>query len=65
MVYVTSTAITRVEYDPRTRVMQIWFTSGSRAYSFCGVPEHIYQGLITASSKGTYYDRHIRDRYQC
>jgi hypothetical protein len=65
MVYVASSAISRVEYDPSSRVMQIWFTSSRRAYSFCGVPENIYSGLLNAASKGTYYDQHIRDRYQC
>jgi hypothetical protein len=29
------------------------------------VPQAVYEGLITASSAGTYYDRYIRDRYQC
>ncbi len=65
MPYLNSTAIRRVEYDANTQVMQIWFAQGGSAYSFCGVPQHIYDGLVGASSAGTYYDRHIRDRYQC
>ncbi len=60
-----STAIRRVEYDPSSRVMQIWFTQGGHAYNFCGVPQGVYEGLVNASSAGTYYDHHIRDRYQC
>lgn len=65
MPFLNSSAIRRVEYDPSTRVMQIWFTQGGHAYNFCGVPQAVYDGLRGASSAGTYYDQHIRDRYQC
>jgi len=65
MAYLNSSAIRRVEYDAQTRVMQIWFTQGGHPYNFCGVPQGIYEGLVSASSAGTYYDLHIRDRYQC
>jgi hypothetical protein len=44
--------------------MRIRF-AGRNEYDFCGVPETVYQGLMSASSKGTYYNDHIRDRYQC
>lgn len=64
MIRVTSSAISAVGYDPGTQRMKIRFTSG-RTYDFCRVPEHVFTGLLQASSKGTYYDRHIRDRYQC
>lgn len=65
MPIMNSTAIRRVEYDPKTSVMQIWFVQGGHSYDFCGVPQSVYDELITASSAGTYYDRYIRDRYQC
>ncbi len=44
--------------------MILWFTQGN-SYTFCGVPAHVWQGLVSAGSKGTYYNNHIRDRYQC
>jgi hypothetical protein len=65
MPYLNSSAISRVEYDAGSRRMTIWFKQGGQGYDFCGVPEHVYQGLISASSAGTYYDQNIRDRYQC
>ena len=65
MPYLNSSAIRQVEYDQNTRQMQIWFTQGGHAYNFCGVPASVYEGLIGASSAGTYYDRYIRDKYQC
>jgi len=61
----SSSAISSVSYDESTKVMQIIFTGQSTAYDFCNVPLHILKGLINASSHGTYYNDHIRDRYQC
>ena len=58
-----SSAISRVEYN--NGHMQIWFTQTGGPYSFCGVPESIYSGLISAASAGGYYNSFIRDRYQC
>jgi hypothetical protein len=64
MVLVQSSAITAVGYDADTRRMRITFKQG-RTYEFCSVPPEVYQGLINASSVGAYYDKEIRDRYQC
>lgn len=61
---VNSSAIRAVGYDVATRGMRILFKQG-HYYDFCGVPEQVYLGLMRASSKGTYYNDHIKDRYQC
>ncbi|HBD20260.1 MAG TPA: KTSC domain-containing protein [Arenimonas sp.] len=64
MIQVRSSAISAVGYDPSTMRMKIRFAQGD-TYDFCRVPAHIFQGLLNARSKGTYYNDHIRDRYQC
>jgi hypothetical protein len=64
MIPVRSSAISAVGYDAATRRMKIRFTQGW-TYDFCNVPQHIFDGLLRAPSKGTYYNNHIRDRYQC
>jgi len=64
MVRVTSSAIEAVGYDASTRRMKVRFTSG-KVYDFCGVPESVHTELMKAHSKGTYYNDHIKDRYQC
>jgi hypothetical protein len=64
MLRVRSSAIRAVGYNPVTRRMKIKFIQGD-TYDFCGVPPHIYERLLNARSKGTYYNDHIRDRYQC
>jgi hypothetical protein len=64
MVAVRSEAMNAVGYDAGTRRMRISFQQG-HSYDFCNVPPTIHQGLMAAPSKGTYYNRYIRDRYQC
>ena len=64
MIQVRSSAIRAVGYDQSTHRMRITFEQGD-SYDFCGVPVHVYNGLMRASSKGAYYNDHIRDRYQC
>ncbi len=61
---VNSSAISAVGYDPQSGIMSITFKQG-KTYDFCGVPQHIYDGLISAGSVGSYYNSNIRDRYQC
>ena len=61
---VFSSAISAVGYDTQTKRMKIVFTNG-RVYDFCGVPDYVHLGLMTAASKGQYYNDFIRDRYQC
>lgn len=64
MPYINSSAISYVEYNAINCSMQITFTSGG-TYDYCGVPQHIYDGLINAFSAGTYYHSHIDGRYKC
>lgn len=62
--FLGSSTLTRATYDPSTRLLRLWFTSNPvNAYDYPGVPEHIWRGLVTALSPGTYYNDHIRDRY--
>lgn len=64
MIPVRSTAMSAIGYDARTMQMKITFAQGE-TYDFCGVPKHVFEGLLNANSKGTYYNDHIKDRYQC
>lgn len=64
MVPVRSSAISAVGYEPQTGRMKITFTQG-HTYDFCRVPEHVYEGLMRAFSKGVYYNDNIKDRYTC
>lgn len=57
-----STVIRRYDYDPEQNRLEIEFVSGE-AYSYFGVPEAVVSGLTDAFSKGRYFRRHIRDRF--
>lgn len=64
MIRVSSRAISAVGYDHGTQQMRIRFVQGD-TYAFCRVPQDVFDGLLSAGSKGTYYNRHIRDKYHC
>lgn len=59
----SSTAISRAEYNPQTRVLTIWFTQSGGPYEYFGVPQHVFDGLCNAASKGSYFNAFIRDQY--
>jgi hypothetical protein len=60
---VASTTLATVDYDPSAQML--WLEFCSRAvYRYCDVPLAVYQGLMTAPSKGTYFNRYIRGRFK-
>ena len=61
--FFNSSAIARAEYDPGTRILQVWFVETGGPYNYYRVPQHVYEGLVRATSKGVYFNTHIRDRY--
>lgn len=60
MPYVSSSAMSRVEWNNGT--LSIWF-KGSGKYDYYNVPESVYERLLSSSSKGQFFNDHIRDRY--
>lgn len=63
MPFFNSTAISRAEYDTDRQLLRIWFVESGGPYDYFGVPQHIYDGLLNAGSKGSYYNDYIRDQY--
>jgi hypothetical protein len=55
----SSREIAAVDYDPEALRLEVELRKGS-VYEIDGVPETIYQTLITSESPGTYYHLHIR-----
>ena len=62
MVLVDSSSIRAVGYDGYTLAVQ--FHSSDTIYTHPGVPLSVFLGLMQASSKGAYYNAHIRGRYR-
>lgn len=58
---VRSSNIASVGYENGT--LEIAFVDGG-VYQYFNVPEHVYQEMMSAGSKGGYFHDHIKDRYQ-
>lgn len=56
---VTSSNLVSVGYDPQSATLEVEFYGG-RIYQYFGVPEDVYQGLMSAPSKGTYLDQFVK-----
>lgn len=56
---VSSSNLRSVGYDAETRTLEIEFHDGG-VYQYSNVPESIYNGLMSAGSKGSYFDSHIK-----
>jgi len=57
-----STAIRSHSYNSEARELTITFVTGRR-YVYDDVPQDLYDRFKTASSRGTFFNREIRDRY--
>jgi hypothetical protein len=64
-VNVRSSAIRKIGYEESTNRMYIDFENSEPYYTYCRVPEAIFQYFINASSVGQHYHRFIKDKYDC
>ncbi|MBE0539024.1 MAG: KTSC domain-containing protein [Ignavibacterium sp.] len=57
--HVSSSNLKSIGYDPDTQTLEIEFLNGG-LYQYINVPERIYNGLMAASSHGSYFDQYIK-----
>jgi hypothetical protein len=57
-----STSLKGVGYCLQEALLELEFRSGA-IYRFGGVPKATYQKLLQATSKGVYFNHHIRNRF--
>ncbi|MCJ7668218.1 MAG: KTSC domain-containing protein [Anaerolineae bacterium] len=60
---VSSTDIRSIGYDPESQTLEVEFHSGG-VYQYFGVPASVYSGLMSASSHGKYFHRHVKNVYR-
>jgi len=60
---VSSSDLASVGYDKNSQVLEIEFNNGA-IYQYLNVPASIHAGLMAASSKGRYFNDHIKGVYQ-
>jgi len=58
-----SSVIRSFDYDQVARRLDVQFVSGRR-YSYHDVPADVVDEMRRALSKGSYFNRHIRDIYR-
>lgn len=59
MTSVSSSNLDSVGYDASSQTLRVRFNNGG-LYDYHLVPEHLYKGLMNASSKGGYLDAYIK-----
>lgn len=62
MVPVSSSNLVSVGYDESSMILRIQFNSG--VYDYFGVPKSIFEGLLSASSKGKYHHAYIKNSFR-
>lgn len=61
---VDSSVLEKVAYDEPRGVLHVTFRAGG-IYHYLGVPQQAYVDLLRAESKGTFFNRHIRNVFPC
>jgi hypothetical protein len=59
MIRVSSSNIAAIGYDSDRQVLRVAFLSGA-IYEYYGIPEYLYEGLMNASSHGSYLNAYIK-----
>ena len=57
-----SSVIRSFDYDATGRRLDVTFVSGRR-YSYLDVPERVAKDMRRSSSKGEFFNRHVRDHF--
>lgn len=60
---VNSSNLQSIGYDPKSKTLEIEFHSGG-IYQYSNVPTSIYDALMSASSRGSFFQNNIRDRFR-
>lgn len=61
-VLLQSTTLASASYDQQQSLLQLEFRNGA-IYQYFQVPANRYRDLLNADSKGSYFNRCIRDRF--
>lgn len=59
---VQSSNVVAIGYDRPTQTLEVEFLKGA-VYQYYGVPENMYDNIMSAPSKGVFLNTYIRDSY--
>ena len=60
-----SSVVRHVHYKPELEELSVWLGPERRRYKYFDVPQFLYEALRDAPSRGGFFNRHIRDRFEC
>ncbi len=63
MTPVQSTNILSIGYKADTQTLIVKFRVSGQTYEYLNVPQTLYEGLMTAESKGKYINDNIRSQF--
>lgn len=61
-VHLRSTSLRAAGYHSQGSLLELEFRNGA-IYQYFGVPAQTYRELLSAESKGGYFNHHIRNRF--
>jgi len=61
-IFVQSTNVTAIGYDEPSQTLEVEFNTGS-IYQYYNVPQHLYDALMQASSKGQFINAYIKNAH--
>jgi len=59
---VASSNVKSIGYDPQTTTLEVEFVDGA-IYQYYGVPQNMYEQMMTAPSKGQFLNTYIKNHY--
>lgn len=59
---VKSSFIKSVSYSPREKKLEV--NINKKTYEFYKVPSKVFNNLLSAKSKGKYFNKHLKGKYQ-
>lgn len=63
MTAVESSLLNKVGYDPEAKVLVVQMNNSSDRYFYSDVPQSVFDGLMDAPSKGSFYVKKIKGQY--
>jgi KTSC domain len=60
---VDSSNIAALRYNEADQVMEVTFHNGG-VYQYFDVPQHVWQGMLDASSKGSYLHANVKGAFR-
>ncbi len=62
LIEVDSSMLSAVKYNPESKILEAWFTSGAR-WAYHDVPFRVFKELLESDSQGSYMNSFIIGEY--